>query len=65
MLIHASDEHANRYRCEQRGERFGIMFPAVGDKADCAERQSERACSFGWIRREIFWLKTNPTGLKY
>ncbi|MDD5322944.1 MAG: hypothetical protein PHD43_20505 [Methylococcales bacterium] len=40
------------YRCEQRGEWLGVMFPAVGEKVDCAERQPERACSIGWIRRE-------------
>lgn len=40
------------YQCEQRGEWLGIMFPAEGEKVDCAERQPERACSLGWIRRE-------------
>lgn len=40
------------YRCEQRGEWLGVMFPAVGEKVDCAERQPERACSLGWIHRE-------------
>lgn len=46
------DEGRFVYRCEQRGEWLGVMFPAVGEKVDCAERQSERACSLGWIRRE-------------
>lgn len=40
------------YLCEQRGEWLGIMFPAVGEKVDCAERKPGRACSLGWIRRE-------------
>lgn len=40
------------YRCEQRGEWLGIMFPGAGEKVNCAERQPERACSLGWIRRE-------------
>lgn len=40
------------YRCAQQGEWLGVMFPAVGEKVDCAERQPEQACSLGWIRRE-------------
>lgn len=39
------------YRCEQRGEWLGVMFPAEGEKVDCAERRPERACSLGWIRQ--------------
>ena len=40
------------YRCEQRGEWLGIMFPATAEKVDCAERQPpEGACSLGWIRK--------------
>lgn len=37
------------YRCEERGEWLGVMFPAQGEKVDCAERPPERACSLGWI----------------
>jgi hypothetical protein len=40
------------YRCEQRGEWLGVMFPSVGEKVDCTERRPERMCSLGWIRRE-------------
>jgi hypothetical protein len=40
------------YRCEQQAEWLGVMFPAVGEKIDCAEREPEKACSLGWIRRE-------------
>ena len=39
------------YRCEQRDDWLGIMFPAFGEKVDCAERPPEQACSLGWIRR--------------
>lgn len=39
------------YRCEERGEWLGVMFPAEGEKVDCAERRPERACSLGWIRQ--------------
>ncbi len=39
------------YRCEQRGEWLGVMFPAEGEKVDCAERRPERACALGWIRK--------------
>ncbi len=41
------------YRCEQRGEWLGVMFPAAGEKVDCSERQPERACSLGWIRSNV------------
>lgn len=37
------------YRCEERGEWLGVMFPAEGEKVDCSERRPERACSLGWI----------------
>lgn len=45
------DEGRFVYRCEQRGEWLGVMFPAAGEKVDCTERQPERACSLGWIRK--------------
>ncbi len=40
------------YRCEERGDWLGVMYPAVGEKVDCAERKPERACSLGWIRKD-------------
>jgi hypothetical protein len=39
------------YRCEERGNWLGVMYPAVGEKVDCAERGPEHACALGWIRR--------------
>jgi hypothetical protein len=39
------------YRCVQRGDWLGVMFPKTGEKVDCAERPPERPCSPGWIRR--------------
>jgi hypothetical protein len=41
------------YRCEQRGEWLGVMFPAEGEKVDCSQRRPERACALGWIRRDV------------
>lgn len=40
------------YRCEQRGEWLGVMFPGAEEKVDCSQRRPERACSLGWIRRD-------------
>jgi len=40
------------YRCEQRGKWLGVMFPALGEKVDCAERRIGHSCLFGWIRSE-------------
>jgi hypothetical protein len=40
------------YRCEQRGEWLGVMFPGAEEKVDCSQRRPEWACSLGWIRRD-------------
>jgi hypothetical protein len=39
------------YRCEERGEWLGVMFPTAYEKVDCSLRRPERACSLGWIRK--------------
>jgi hypothetical protein len=41
------------YRCEQRGEWLGVMFPKEKEYVDCWQRQANRACSRGWIRRNV------------
>jgi hypothetical protein len=40
------------YRCEQRGDWLGVMFPGAEEKVDCSQRRPERVCSLGWIRRD-------------
>jgi hypothetical protein len=40
------------YRCEQRGEWLGVMFPGAEEKVDCSQRLPEQACSLGWIRQD-------------
>jgi hypothetical protein len=40
------------YRCEERGDWLGVMYPAIGEKVDCATRRTDRACALGWIRRD-------------
>jgi hypothetical protein len=41
------------YRCEQRGEWLGVMFPGAEEKVDCSQRRPERVCSLGWIHRDV------------
>lgn len=41
------------YRCEQRGEWLGVMFPATGENVDCSQREPSRECSLGWVRRDV------------
>lgn len=36
------------YRCEQRGDFFGVMFPEPGGKVDCSMRPAGRECPTGW-----------------
>ena len=40
------------YRCEERGDWLAVMYPATGEKVDCAERRTQRACELGWIRKD-------------
>lgn len=40
------------YRCEERNGWLGVMYPAVGEKVDCAERQPDRACALGWVSKD-------------
>jgi hypothetical protein len=41
------------YRCEQRGEWLGVMFPAADEHVDCSQREPKRECSLGWVRRDV------------
>jgi hypothetical protein len=41
------------YRCEQRGEWLGVMFPKKEENVDCWQRRANRACFRGWIRRNV------------
>jgi hypothetical protein len=41
------------YRCEQRGEWLGVMFPAANAKVDCSRRPPEAACALGWVPRHV------------
>ncbi len=41
------------YRCEQRGEWLGVMYPADGEHTDCSHRPVGEECSLGWIRKSV------------
>ena len=41
------------YRCEQRGEWLGVMFPREGEPVDCSHRPAGRACPLGWVRKPV------------
>lgn len=41
------------YRCEQRGEWLGVMYPADGEHVDCFQRSAGKECSLGWIRKSV------------
>jgi hypothetical protein len=41
------------YRCERRGEWLGVMFPQQGERIDCSRRPAGKACSLGWVRKQV------------
>lgn len=41
------------YRCEQRGEWLGVMFPLQGERIDCSRRPAGKACPLGWVRGRV------------